>query len=88
MTRSPLRGFLQSSPNIGWSEYNNGLDGQRFAALDRINTRNVTQLKRVCELTLGEEGTFQSGPIVVGDRMFVTTALLNLTDEPLIEERV
>jgi alcohol dehydrogenase (cytochrome c) len=57
-----------------WTGYNNTHDGQRFAALDQINTGNVSQLKEVCELKLGEDGPFQSGPVVVGDRMFVTTA--------------
>jgi alcohol dehydrogenase (cytochrome c) len=58
---------------LDWPTYNRTPDGQRYAALDEINTRNVSQLKRVCELTLGEEGPFQAGPVVVGDRMFVTT---------------
>jgi alcohol dehydrogenase (cytochrome c) len=57
-----------------WPGYNNGHDGQRFAALDQINTSNVSQLKRVCELQLGEEGPFHNGPVVIGDRMFITTA--------------
>jgi alcohol dehydrogenase (cytochrome c) len=57
-----------------WPAYNNTADGQRYSPLDQINTKNVSQLKRVCELQLGEEGPFQTGPVVVGDRMFLTTA--------------
>jgi alcohol dehydrogenase (cytochrome c) len=57
-----------------WPGYNNTHDGQRFAALDQINTSNVSQLKQVCELKLGEEGPFQTGPVVIGDKMFLTTA--------------
>jgi alcohol dehydrogenase (cytochrome c) len=34
----------------------------------------VTQLKPVCELSVGEEGGFQTGPVVIGDTMFLTTA--------------
>jgi alcohol dehydrogenase (cytochrome c) len=63
-----------ASENVGWVGYNNGYHGQRFAALDQINTRNVAQLKSVCELKLGEEGPFQTGPVVIGDTMFLTTA--------------
>lgn len=58
-----------ASENVGWAGYNNGYHGQRFAALDQINTRNVAQLKSVCELKLGEEGPFQTGPVVIGDTM-------------------
>jgi alcohol dehydrogenase (cytochrome c) len=59
---------------VDWPGYNNGPDGQRFAALDQINTRNVAQLKKVCELRMGEEGAFQAGPVVIGGTMFLTTA--------------
>src|SRR2546428_490304 len=58
----------------GWAGYNKGYDGQRFAALDQINTTNVSQLKPLCELTMGEGGTFQTGPVVIGNTMFLTTA--------------
>jgi alcohol dehydrogenase (cytochrome c) len=59
---------------VGWPGYNGSYDGQRFAALTQIDTRNVGRLGRVCELRLGEEGPFQTGPVVIGDTMFVTTA--------------
>lgn len=57
-----------------WPSYNNTTDGERYSPLDQINTGNVSQLKRVCEVQLGEEGPFQTGPVVIGDRMFLTTA--------------
>jgi alcohol dehydrogenase (cytochrome c) len=63
-----------AAKNVGWSGYNNTYDGQRFAAFNQINTRNVSRLKQVCELKLGEEGPFQTGPVVIGNTMFLTTA--------------
>ena len=63
-----------ASENGGWPGYSNTYDGQRYAAFDQINTGNVAQLKTVCELKLGEEGPFQTGPVVVGVTMFLTTA--------------
>jgi len=63
-----------AAENVGWPGYSNTYDGQRFARLDQINTSNVEQLKTVCELKLGEEGPFQTGPVVIGDTMFLTTA--------------
>jgi alcohol dehydrogenase (cytochrome c) len=63
-----------STGDVGWPGYNNHPDGQRFAALDQINTTNVAKLRQVCELRLGEEGAFQTGPVVVGGVMYLTTA--------------
>ncbi|HKT32510.1 MAG TPA: PQQ-binding-like beta-propeller repeat protein [Gammaproteobacteria bacterium] len=64
---APARG------NTGWPEYNDGYNSQRFSPLKQINTGNVADLKPLCEVKLGEEGTFESGPIVVGDVLYVTT---------------
>jgi len=63
-----------AAANVGWAGYNNGYDGQRFAAFDQINTTNASRLRLVCELIMGEGGTFQTGPVVIGDTMFLTTA--------------
>jgi alcohol dehydrogenase (cytochrome c) len=63
-----------STRNVDWPAYNNTYDGQRFSTLGQINTQNVSNLKQVCELRLGEEGPFQTGPVVVGGTMFLTTA--------------
>ena len=62
------------SANIGWPSYNNSYDGQRYAAPSQIDTRNVSRLKPACEFKLGEEGPFQTGPLVIGETMFLTTA--------------
>lgn len=67
-----------------WPEYNDGYNSQRFSPLKQINTRNVADLRPLCEVKLGEEGTFESGPIVVGNVLYVTTAhttvAMNATD--------
>lgn len=60
--------------DTGWPEYNGGYNSQRFSPLKQINTGNVAGLKPVCEVKLGEEGAFESGPIVVDDVLYVTTA--------------
>ena len=59
--------------DIGWPGYNRSYDGGRFTPVAQINPHNVAQLKPVCELRLGEEGPLQTGPLVIGDTMFVTT---------------
>lgn len=60
--------------NEAWPSYNRSLDGHRYSPLSQITAQNVTQLKPVCELSMGEEGGFQTGPVVIGDTMFLTTA--------------
>lgn len=59
--------------NVGWANYNGSYDGQRFSALDQITTANVAGLRPICQVKLGEEGSFQSGPLVLGDTLIVTT---------------
>jgi len=76
------------APDAGWPAYNNDPASQRFSSLSQITTQNVASLKPVCALRMGEEGSFESGPIVVGDTMFVTTphttVALNATNCTLI----
>lgn len=57
-----------------WPTYNNAYNGQRYSPLKQINTKNVRQLKRVCELKLGEAGRFQSGLLAVEGRIYFSTA--------------
>jgi alcohol dehydrogenase (cytochrome c) len=38
-----------------------------------ITPKNAGDLREACEISLGDEGIFQSGPLVVGDTLFVTT---------------
>ena len=71
---APAAPAAEAALDEPWPSYNRTLDGQRYSPLTQITTRNVTQLKPVCELVVGEEGGFQTGPVVVGDTMFLTTA--------------
>src|SRR5688500_315945 len=66
--------FGRIDPESPWPSYNRTLDGQRYSPLTEITARNVAQLRPVCEFGLGEEGGFQTGPVVIGNTMFLTTA--------------
>jgi alcohol dehydrogenase (cytochrome c) len=57
-----------------WPTYNRSLEGHRGSPLAEIDTGNVARLRPVCTFPLGERASFQSGPVVVGGTMFVTTA--------------
>jgi alcohol dehydrogenase (cytochrome c) len=59
--------------NVGWSLYNGGVGGRRFSDLDQITRANVAGLRPLCRLNLGEDGSLETGPIVFGDTMVVTT---------------
>jgi alcohol dehydrogenase (cytochrome c) len=63
-----------NASDSAWRSYNRTLDGQRYSPLSLINTTNVGRLKPVCEFGVGEEGGFQTGPVIIGDTMFLTTA--------------
>ena len=54
--------------NTGWAMYNMGYDGVRSSPLADITEKNVATLRPVCRVKLGEEGTLQAGPVVVGKR--------------------
>jgi len=57
----------------GWAMYNKGYDGQRYSPLTQIDKHSAATLKRVCAAGLGDDGAFQSGPVVVKDTLYVTT---------------
>jgi alcohol dehydrogenase (cytochrome c) len=56
-----------------WLTYNRTLEGHRGSPLADIDTGNVAGLHPVCTFPLGERASFQSGPVVVGGTMYVTT---------------
>lgn len=57
-----------------WPSYAHTHDSKRYSSLRQVDRTNVSRLHSVCELRLSEEGPFQTGPIVVGDTMFLMTA--------------
>jgi len=72
----------QQASSGPWPTYNNAYDGQRFSAAQSITPENVGTLKRVCEARLGDSGSFHSGPIVIGDTLYVTTTHTTVALDP------
>ena len=58
-----------------WLMYNKGYSGERYSSLRQITADNARNLHPVCMFQLGETGTFQTGPVVYGGLMYVTTHL-------------
>ena len=56
-----------------WRAYNGDYDGTRFSSLTQINNGNVASLQEVARFKIPETLSFQSGPVVIGDIMYVTT---------------
>jgi len=67
-------GIAVSSEPSDWPSYNRTLSGNRFSSLKQITRANVAHLHKVCSFDLGKRTSFQTGPIVVGATMYVTTA--------------
>jgi alcohol dehydrogenase (cytochrome c) len=56
-----------------WPLYNGDLTGQRYSTLKEINRNNARSLRVVCQRSLEAGMSFETGPIVSGDRMCLTT---------------
>jgi alcohol dehydrogenase (cytochrome c) len=59
-------------PGDDWRGYNKTLDGQRYSPLDQINVSNAAYLKEVCRIEVAHRGSFQAGPVMIGDTLYVT----------------
>jgi len=70
-------------PGSDWEGYNKSLDGQRYSLLDQINTTNASNLVEVCRARIAARGSLQSGLVVVGDAIFVTTATETFAVDPV-----
>lgn len=64
----------EKNADAGWHMYNGTYTGERYATAKLITPDNVGSLKEVGRFTLPETTSFQSGPVIVGDTLFVTTA--------------
>ena len=67
-----------ASGDVGWNGWGNTPDNQRYSSLTQIDKDNVDQLGRVFTLNFRSVDPIarlgqQSYPVVVGDRMYVTT---------------
>ena len=62
--------------------YNGGYAADRFSPLQQITPANVKSLVQVGHYQLPETTSFQAGPLVIGDTMFVTTATSTYALDP------
>ena len=56
-----------------WLTSNKGYLGYRYSKLAEINIQNVSTLKTVCSFKLGEQGSFQSAPLVYNGILYMTS---------------
>lgn len=66
--------FAAGLPDSDWPAYNNTVDGQRYVALDQINTHNAGDLKPVCRVKVADGGALQGAILKIGKALYVTTA--------------
>src|SRR5690349_9532829 len=57
-----------------WPGYNRTLTGERFSPLKSITPANVAGMRQICVHDLGGQANLQTGPIVAGGLLVVTTA--------------
>lgn len=69
----PTDAELKKNDPANWLMYNKSYDGQRYSGLKQINTGNAKNLQVKCVYQLGEVGSFQTGPVVYGGQMYITT---------------
>ena len=62
-----------TSSRSDWPSYNGNLEGTRFSALAQITPANAMNLERACTFDTGENMSMQSGPVVVGNVLHLTT---------------
>jgi alcohol dehydrogenase (cytochrome c) len=70
-TQEELNRAADSTRN--WLYQTHDYAGARYVALDQINERSAGQLRPVCVFQVGDEGNFQTGPIVYQGTMYITT---------------
>jgi quinoprotein glucose dehydrogenase len=62
-----------AAPDISWSAYNGGLDGDHYSPLAQIKRANVAQLKVAWTYDTGEKGNLETNPLVIGHTLFAYT---------------
>jgi alcohol dehydrogenase (cytochrome c) len=71
------------APDVEWRGYNNNYDSQRFSPLTQITPANVASLQAVCGIKLGDDGAFESGLVMIGDTLYVTTVHTTVALDPV-----
>ena len=67
-------GTAAAPSNTQWLSYNGNVNGQRYAALDQINTKNAAQLGEVCRFKVDDVGAFHTGILQIDGVLYFTTA--------------
>jgi alcohol dehydrogenase (cytochrome c) len=62
-------------PSADWPAYNDDPEGLRYSTLAQITVANVASLVPLCKFVTGEQTPMQSGPVVVGGVMYLTSAI-------------
>ena len=57
-----------------WLTDNKGYLGYRYSTLAQLNARSIRNVKRLCSFKLGEQGSFQGGPLVYNGLLYTTSA--------------
>jgi alcohol dehydrogenase (cytochrome c) len=61
-------------PRRDWGTYNHTPDGARFSPLAELTPATVGGLRLACAFDTGERTSMQSGPVVVGGVLYLTSA--------------
>ena len=56
-----------------WPFYNGSLEGTRYSTLAELTPANAASVQRTCTFDTGEQMSMQSGPVVVGGVLYLTT---------------
>ena len=64
--------LMNAAGSDDWLMYNKDYQGQRYSALDQIDTGNAATLQKVCEYDTGEQGAFQPGILELGGFLYFT----------------
>jgi len=56
-----------------WPRFNGEYDATRFSPLTQIDAKNVGTMVEVARFKIPETLSFQCGPVIVGDTMYITT---------------
>jgi len=66
--------MMSSAVSDQWSMYGHDYSNQRYSRLRQINTTNVSKMQPAWVFQTGVIGPFETTPVVIGDRMYITTA--------------
>jgi alcohol dehydrogenase (cytochrome c) len=62
-----------ATASADWLMHTHDYAGTRYSPLDQVDVSNVSHLEPVCKFPVGENDTFQTGPIVYRGTMYLTT---------------